>query len=128
MNEKSIKNISTKGLHISRLIEIIDEFNHQKFIGRNCHIGNYVLVRKSNNKKCSCIDVLTDKEYKMYNQWKIDKYNSGESIISIRKPIYIDEEFISYYDAIKLIREQRILDGGETSKKVKVKKIERKKN
>lgn len=127
MNEKSIKNISTKGLHISRLIEIVDEFNHGN-MGKKFLIGNYVLVRKLKNTKCTCIDVLTDKEYKMYNQWKIDKYNSGESIISIRKPIYIDEEFISYYDAIKLIREQRILDGGETSKKVKVKKIERKKN
>lgn len=128
MNEKSIKNISTKGLHISQLIEIVDEFNHGNFIGKKFLIGNYLLVRKPKNTKCVCIDVLTDKEYKMYDQWKIDKYDSGESIVSIRKPINIDEEFISYYDVIKLIREQRIADGGEKFKKVKVKKIERKKN
>ncbi len=42
------------------------------------------------------------------------------------KPINIDEAFISYYDAAKLIRSQRIADGGEDFKKVKVKKIGRK--
>ena len=128
MNKKSIKNISTKGLHISRLIEIVAGFSNDKFIGRKFLIGNYVLVRKLKEKKCVCIDVLTDKEYRIYNQWNIDEYNGNETRISIRKPINIDEEFISYYEAVKLIREQRIADGGEKSIKVKVKKIERKEN
>ncbi len=125
MNDKSIKNISTKDLYMSRLIEIVDEVDNDAIIGKKLTIGDYVLVKKNNNAD-NCVDILTNIEYRLYNQWDTDKYNGDETRVSIMKPMNIDEAFISHYDAAKLIRSQRITDGGEDFKKAKVKKIGRK--
>ncbi len=37
MNDKSIKNISTKDLYMSRLIEIVDEVDNDAIIGKKTY-------------------------------------------------------------------------------------------
>lgn len=128
MNEKSIKNISTKDLYLIFLIKTIDKYENNSFIGRFFYIENYILGIKDYNDEFDYINILTGQKYKKFYQEEVTKYKNGEIRVMLGKPINIEEEYISYYEATNILRKYYIEYDGEKLKKVRVKKIVRKRN
>ncbi len=128
MNEKNIKNISTKDLYLAFAIRINDEYKNNRFIGRFFHIEGYMLGMRLDNSKYDFVNILTDSEYNYFKQANLEEYQNGERAVMVIKLINTDEEFISYYQALEILNKYDTESQKQLPKKVKIKKIERKGN
>lgn len=121
MDIKNIESIRTNGLCIAYAIKI---FNNS--IGQTFNIEGYMLGRRIDNDKYYFVDVLNDCQYNYFNQDNLGKYKNGETRVMVTEVINIDEEFISYNQAVAFLNNYYAEHLKRPSKKVKVRKIVRK--
>lgn len=117
IENKSLKIISTKNLYFAEIIDIKDEYGHGDYMGTFRYFVGYTLVTKDVVE--GWFDVLSGRKYSLVSCFDEEEKRG----IYLNDKLDIKDSFISYYDALKLIREKTVEKYGIIPKKVKVKKI-----